>query len=59
MKHEYALYKGDTFIDLGSAEYLAAKINVKVGSILFYKSPTYKKRNGERGWVVVEIPEDD
>lgn len=40
----YALYKGDTFIDLGSKEYLAKRINVDVRTITFYATPTYRKR---------------
>ena len=40
----YALYHGDEFIDLGSKEYLANKLNVKISTIEFYMSPTYRKR---------------
>ena len=52
---EYALYKGDKFIDIGTAEYLANKLKVKVKSIHFYRSPTYLKRTGYRGWVVIPV----
>ena len=43
-KIEYALYKGDEFLDLGTKEYLAKKYNVKPHTIVFYASPSYKER---------------
>lgn len=55
MNNIYALYKGDEFIDLGTKEYLANLLKVKVKTILFYSSPTYKKRTKENGYVVIRI----
>lgn len=55
---QYALYHGDTFIDLGTKEYLANLINVSVKSISFYMSPTYQKRNNYKGWIVIRIEKD-
>ncbi len=54
----YALYKGDTFIDLGTKQYLAKLINVKVSSIEFYMTPTYKNRT-KNGWIVIKIEDDE
>ncbi len=51
----YALYHGDTFIDLGTKEYLANLLGVKKKTITFYMSPTYQKRNDYKGWVVIKI----
>lgn len=56
---EYALYHGDTFIDLGTKEYLAKLLKVQVSSINFYMSPTYRKRTNDNGWIVIKIEEDD
>ena len=42
---EYALYKGDKFIDIGTKEYLAKLLNVRKETIEFYASPTQLKRN--------------
>ena len=56
---QYALYKGDTFIDIGTKEYLANKIGVDTKSIEFYMSPTYQRRNNYKGWVVIRIEEDE
>lgn len=53
----YALYKGDTFIDLGTKEYLAQKLKVKKSSIEFYMTPTHRKRTGDNGWIVIKIEE--
>ena len=41
---EYAIYKGDKFIDIGTAKELAEKCNVKPETIEFYASPSYLKR---------------
>lgn len=41
---EYALYKGDTFIDIGTAEYLAKLLNVKKETIKWLASPSARKR---------------
>lgn len=55
---EYALYKGDKFIDIGTKEYLAELLNVKKETIEFYASPTYSKRTKENAYVVVKIEGD-
>lgn len=47
IKKEYALYKGDKFLDLGTAEELAKKFNVKKETIKFYCTNTYLKRIGK------------
>ena len=44
MERIYALYHGDTFIDLGTREYLADLLGIKPKSISFYMSPTYQKK---------------
>lgn len=44
MRYEYALYKGDTFVDMGTADYLAKLLNVKRETIKWLASPTARKR---------------
>lgn len=56
---EYALYKGDKFIDIGTKEYLTKLLNVKKETIEFYASPTKLKRNRDNGYVVVRIDDDE
>lgn len=41
----YGLYKGDLFIDVGTADELSKRLNVKKETIYFYASETNKKRN--------------
>lgn len=58
----YAVYKGDMFIDLGTKEYLAKKLNINPKTILFYTRPTYLKRVQQRGTkkpiIVIKIEDD-
>lgn len=44
---EYALYKGDELLGIGTLKELANKTGVKPSAIYFYISPTYRKRSGE------------
>lgn len=43
-KQEYALYKGDEFIDLGTIEELAERMGVAPKTIRYYQTPIYKKK---------------
>lgn len=57
----YALYHGDTFIDLGTKQYLAKLLGVKERTIYFYSSEVYKKRknnNFENCYVVIEVEDE-
>lgn len=60
-KKEYALYKGEEFIDLGTAEELAKKMNTTVNTILWYAgSNRWKnKKNGRNNRITVIAIEDD
>lgn len=59
MKQEYALYKGDKFLDIGTAEELADKFNVKPATIKWYSMPTnlrrIEKRKSYNGLVAVRL----
>lgn len=41
---EYALYKGDTCLAIGTLKEIAISRKVKYRTIYFYNTPTYKKR---------------
>ena len=41
---EYALYKGETCLGIGTLKELAIKFNVKLRTMYFYTTPTYKRR---------------
>lgn len=58
---EFAMYKGDELLGIGTAKELAEKLNVKVETIRFYNTPTYKKRvkQGKNRKVLVEIEDDE
>lgn len=44
----FALYKGDTFIDIGTAEELAHKRNVQPKFIRYLSTPANKRRIANR-----------
>ena len=41
---EYAIYKGEECLAIGTIKELAKKLKVKERTIYFYTTPTYKKR---------------
>jgi hypothetical protein len=41
---EYALYKGEDIIGIGTAKELAEKLGIKPETIRFYATPTQKRR---------------
>ena len=57
-KKEYALYHGENFIMIGTIEEIAKYLGIKKKSVMFYQSPTHKKRD-PNGYAVVAIPEDE
>lgn len=59
MTQEYALYKGDKFLDIGTAEELADKFDLKPATIEWYSMPTnlrrIEKRKSYTGMVAVRL----
>lgn len=55
-KSEYALYRGDEFIMIGTIDELAKFKNVKKSTIMFYGSPAYGKRT-KKGYMLVKVEE--
>lgn len=55
---EYALYKGDDLLIIGTITELAEFKNVTRDTILFYMSNSYKKRVGDNGLYVIKIEND-
>ena len=58
-KRIYALYKGDEWITDGTKEELASYLGVKVRTIIFYTTPTWKKRSKENSYMVVALDDKD
>lgn len=57
MKKEYALYKGDTLLYIGTIDEIASQHGVKHRTICFYMTPTYKKRTSENALRLVSLGE--
>lgn len=56
----YGLYKGDEFIDVGTAKELAEKLGVKKETIWFYATPTnHKRNNSDKRIQAVKFKEDE
>lgn len=55
--NKYALYKGEECLAIGTIREIAEKMKVKVRTITFYKTPTYKKRckNSNKRLTMVEL----
>ncbi len=56
---EYALYKGDELLIIGTLTELADFKNVSRDTILLYTSASYRKRTKERGWYAIKIDDGD
>lgn len=53
----YALYKNDELLVIGTTKEIAKFRNVKVETIRFYRTPTYKKRcrNSKKRLELIEV----
>ena len=54
-KTEYAIYKGDDFIDIGTPKELSEKLGIKESTIEYYGTNTHHKRVGTEGTVAIKI----
>lgn len=45
---EYAIYKGENLLAIGTERQLARDLGVKVETIKFYRSPAYQRRLAKR-----------
>ena len=53
---EYALYKGDKLLAMGTKKEIAKQLGVKPSTIGFYSHPSYAKRTSEeKGRRLIEI----
>ncbi|WP_376698835.1 hypothetical protein [Listeria booriae] len=55
---EYALYRGDTLLQIGTAEELAEFKKVKRKTILFYATPSYRKRTSDKSLRTIKLLEE-
>jgi hypothetical protein len=58
---EYALYRGDKFVTIGTIKQIAEETGTKEETIRFYRSPAYARRRGDNadGMFLIEIDEED
>ncbi|EAC4155361.1 hypothetical protein ACEXFN_001043 [Listeria monocytogenes] len=52
---EYALYKADELLIIGTVDELAEFQKVKRETILFYATPSYRKRTSDKGLRVIRV----
>ena len=57
-KYEYAVYKGDDFMDVGDMNYLSRSLGIPVRVLRWYSTPTWRRRSGGRGIQVFRLEDD-
>lgn len=62
-RFEYALYKGDKLLSIGTTKEIAEELGLKEGTIKHYQTPSYKrnanKRTPNKAGITVLIKLDD
>ena len=58
-KNIYAVYKGEKFLDLGTAEELAKRFKVKKETVWFWISPDKKTRRKKKRKIAIKIEEEN
>lgn len=56
---EYALYKGDVLLEIGTAKEIAEKLGIKKTSVYFYGTPACRKRNKNNARILIKITDDE
>lgn len=57
MAKEYALYKGDELLGVGTIKELAEELGIKPKSVRRYGHPDYKRRTSEKARRLVKLDE--
>lgn len=56
---EYALYKGENLLAIGTVKEIAASLGVAIETVKFYGMPSYKKRiKGQNARELIELEEE-
>lgn len=58
-KTVYALYRGDTFIDVGTDEEIASNLGISSGAIRGYATEKHRKRTSEKAYRAVKIGKEN
>lgn len=56
-KKLYALYRGDEFVDVGTAEEIAERQEIRPESVKWMSTPSYHKRGGYGKLMAFKIEE--
>ncbi len=64
IRTEYAMYRGDRFVDIGTMQELAVKWGVKKSALYFASSPAAHKRHEGRkisknSLIVIKLEDED
>lgn len=52
---EYALYKGDELLAMGTKREIAEQLGVSANTVGYYGTPAYARRTSENGRRLVEL----
>lgn len=58
MAAEYAVYKGEELLTIGTAKECAAELNVKPETIKWYCAPSYQRR-GKNRRIAIKLEDDE
>ena len=63
MSCEFALYKGENILCIGTLEEIARETNVSLGTIKYYRTKAYKRKlekrkNSTNALILVELEDD-
>lgn len=56
---EYAVYKGEEILALGTAKEIAKQLNVKKRTVYFWCMPSYHKRNKKNAKFAIRLEESN
>ena len=56
---EYALYKGEEILAIGTVKEIAEELGIKESSVYYYNTQTYRKRTSEKARRLVKIEEEE
>ncbi|MSU01804.1 hypothetical protein [Tissierella pigra] len=57
---EYALYKGEEILAMGTADEIAKELNIKIETVLWYRTPSQIKRSkSDNCRILVPLDEDE
>ena len=58
-KRDFAVYRGDEFVTVGTQEEVARELGVKPSTVYFWSTPTYNKRLKKDSKALVSIRLED